>query len=69
MKEIEYIVSLDNLFSVVVEPVLGAEGEVDWEATERRMTYKAAQEIQEWVFRTDPQEFQINVTDANEDYR
>lgn len=80
-KQVEYIVFLDNLFSVVVDAPLDEDGEVDWEKADRLMEEKAFAEIQDAVFRMvspyqdpglrnlDGTEMQINVTDVDEDFK
>lgn len=65
-KQVEFVVSLDNLLSIQVEAEIDETGEVDWDAVERLARSQFKQVLQQFIERTPDADLQMYVTDTNE---
>jgi len=62
---VEYIVSLENLFSVNVEPVIGILGEIDIEATDEQVYKMSPAVIRGVLYRMLDAEIQVQIQEAD----
>lgn len=65
-KQVEFVVSLDNLLSIQVEVQVEETGEPDWEAAERLARSKFKQVLQQFVAQTSNADLQMYISDTNE---
>lgn len=66
LKQVEFVVSLDNLLSIQVEVQPNETGELDWDAADRLARSQFKQVLQEFVAQTPDTDLLMYTSDTNE---